>query len=80
MTFASVEDLINIVNTKDIPKSIYWTNDKYFNSSSYWTVNFSKFTPKDYPIDINKAQNTKNVMIAYKQNTTRAAVLCVKHK
>ena len=81
MTLASVEDLINIVNTKDIPKSIYWTNDKYFNSSStYWTVNFSKFTPKDYPIDINKAQNTKNVMIAYKQNTTRAAVLCVKHK
>lgn len=81
MTLASVEDLINIVNTKDIPKSIYWTNDKYFNSNStYWTVNFSKFTPKDYPIDINKAQNTKNVMIAYKQNTTRAAVLCVKQK
>lgn len=81
MVLASVEDLINIINTKDIPKTIYWTNDKYFNSNStYWTVNFSKFTPKDYPIDINKAQNTKNVMIAYKQNTTRAAVICIKQK
>ena len=79
MSLASVEDLINIANTKDIPKSVYWTNDKYFNNSStYWTVNFSKFTQKDYPIDISKAQNKKNAMIAYKQNTTRAAVLCVK--
>ena len=46
--------------------------------SVYWTVNFTKFKENEYPLNIEKVRKTKNVIVAYKQNTYLASGLCVK--
>lgn len=79
MSLASIDNIIEKINSNKIPKGIYWTDEKYSNDKSvYWTINFTKFKENEYPLNIEKVRKTKNVMVAYKQNTYLASGLCIK--
>ena len=79
MVLASIENIIERINSNKIPKGIYWTDEKYPDDKSlYWTINFTKFKENEYPLNMEKIRKTKNVMMAYKQNTYLAIGLCVR--
>lgn len=79
MVLASIDNIIEKINANQIPKSIYWTDEKYSNDKSvYWTINFTKFKENEYPLNMEKVRKTKNVMVAYKQNTYLATGLCAR--
>lgn len=78
MALASIENIIEKINSNKIPKGIYWTDEKYPDDKSlYWTINFTKFKENEYPLNMEKIRKTKNVMMAYKQNTYLSTGLCV---
>lgn len=79
MSLASIDNIIEKINSNKIPKGIYCTDGKYSNYKSvYWTVNFTKFKENKYSLNIEKVRKTKNVMVAFKQNTYLAIGLCIK--
>ena len=79
MALASIENIIERINSNKNPKGIYWTDEKYPDDKSlYWTINFTKFKENEYPLNMEKIRKTKNVMMAYKQNTYLAIGLCVR--
>jgi len=73
----TTKKLVEIYNNNKIPKSIYWTSEKYRkHQNAYWSVNFSSFK-NEKNISLNKVVNSKKASVAYTPNSMKALALCV---
>lgn len=81
MTLPSIDELVELSNTNNIPKTMYWTSSKYSkNKSAYWTLDFSKYKNSDFPLDINKVKNSAKSLVAYNQKSITTQAICIKNK
>lgn len=77
MTLPTIDQLIGRYSSGKLPKSIFWTSQKYANTkNAYWSVNFSKINGTQLTRE--KVNSSDKALIAYTVNSVKALALCLK--
>lgn len=77
MTLPTTQQLVENYNQGKLPQSLYWTSEKYRNTSNaYWSVNFAKTDKKNLVFRDVVTSNTLSV--AYTASSVKALIMCVK--
>jgi ABC-type multidrug transport system ATPase subunit len=78
MTLPSTEQLVDRFNEGRLPESLFWTSEKYRNTSNaYWSVNFAKTNSKN--LTLREVASSNTISVAYTTNSVKALVMCVKN-
>ncbi len=78
MRLPTTKEIVNIYNNNNLPKSIYWTSEKYrSHKNAYWTVNFSSLK-EDKKITLKEVLNSNKISVAYTPDSIKALVICIK--